>query len=105
VNREAYSHEVISFGFWPGDQNVPDPAFYSYTYPSPPGLEHTILQPRQAFWTTINQSPMALLTYFDMCKAEDPREALLQFLESAYQSGARKAGWDPPLVQRVNLMA
>jgi len=105
VDREAYSHEVISFGFWAGDQNVPDPAFYSYTYPSPRGLEHTMLQPRQAFWTTINRSPMALLTYFDMCKVADPREALLQFLESAYQSGARKAGWDSQLVQRAHLTA
>ena len=45
VTREAYSHEVISFGFWPGDDNVPDASFYSYTAPEPPGLRDHVLYP------------------------------------------------------------
>jgi hypothetical protein len=43
-DKDAYSHEVISFGFWAGDENVPAPAFYSYTYPSPQGLDKTDIQ-------------------------------------------------------------
>lgn len=92
-NKDAYSHEVISFGFWVGDENVPAPAFYSYTYPSPEGLQNTTLQPASATWQMSNGSPMALLMYDDISMLEDPSGALLEFLESAYQAGAKLAGW------------
>lgn len=94
VNREAYSHEVISFGFWPGDDNVPEPAFYSYTFPAPEGLEQTQLQPNAALWTEQNGSPLALLPYEAVRRAGNPETTILQFLESAYQAGVEKAGWD-----------
>jgi hypothetical protein len=94
VTREAYSHEVVSFGFWPGDAKVRAPAFYSYTAPEPPGLADQRLQPEAAYWNAANGSSMALLMYDDLRQLESPREALLDFLESAYQAGARLAGWD-----------
>lgn len=93
VEREAYSHEVISFGFWFGDDNVPAPAFYSYTAPEPAGLTGEPLSPTAARWDT-SRGAMALLMYDDARKAEDPREAILEFLDSAYQAGARTAKWD-----------
>lgn len=89
-DREAYSHEVISAGFWPGDDNVPEPSFYSYTAPSPEGLDKEPLKPQQAKW---NDS-MALLSYHDLRKENDPKAALLDFLESTYLAGAKRAGWD-----------
>ena len=92
VDREAYSHEVISFGFWPGDKNVRSPAFYSYTAPEPEGLTDQPLGPEAAFWAP--EGGMALLMYDDLRKAESPRDVLLEFLESAYQAGAKTAGWD-----------
>src|SRR5918998_2184730 len=92
VEREAYSHEVISFGFWPGDKNVRSPAFYSYTAPEPEGLTDQPLGPEAAFWAP--EGGMALLMYDDMRKADSPRDVLLEFLESAYQAGAKTAGWD-----------
>jgi uncharacterized protein DUF5996 len=94
VEREAYSHEVISFGFWFGDDKVPAPAFYSYTAPEPAGLAGEPLQPDAASWQEANGSHMALLMYDDVRMAEDPRAAALTFLESAYQAGAKAAGWD-----------
>lgn len=103
AEKDAYSHEVISFGFWAGDDNTPAPAFYSYTYPSPEGLEEEPLVPASAQWIDANGSPMALLMYDDLRKIDHPRTALLDFLESAYQAGAKRAGWDiegervPPL--------
>lgn len=94
VNAEAYSHEVISAGFWAGDRNVPEPAYYCYTYPSPPGLDGELLLPRdKARWIQSNGSPMALFTYADMIKEQDPKQALLDFLESSYLAGAKKADW------------
>ena len=50
VTRDAYSHEVISFGFWPGDRNMPEPAFYSYTAPEPQGRTEQSLRPKAASW-------------------------------------------------------
>lgn len=94
VEREAYSHEVISFGFWAGDANIPAPAFYSYTAPEPAGLADEPLSPESAKWNEANGSHMALLMYDDMRNADDLRVAALSFLESAYQAGAKTAGWD-----------
>lgn len=92
-DREAYSHEAISFGFWAGDDQVRAPAFYSYTYPEPDGLRDAPLLPEAASWTP-EGSAMALLMYDDLRRLADPRSALLDFLESAYLAGARRAGWD-----------
>lgn len=100
VEREAYSHEVISFGFWPGDQNVRNPAFYSYTYPAPEGLNEESLQPETAKWVEQNGSPMALLMYDDIRNTDEPGQTLLNFLESAYQAGAKRAGWNTESFKR-----
>ncbi|MDX1365569.1 MAG: DUF5996 family protein [Arenibacter latericius] len=93
-DKDAYSHECISFGFWPGDENVPEPAFYSYTYPSPEGLNKEAIKPASAEWVDSNGSPMALLKYNDLLLSDNPRQDLLDFLESTYQAGAKKANWD-----------
>ncbi|AKD05922.1 DUF5996 domain-containing protein [Pontibacter korlensis] len=93
VEKDAYSHEVISFGFWPGDDQVRFPAFYSYTYPAPKGLDQQPLQPKQASWVDSNGSPMAILNYEELRELDNPRQALLDFLESAYQAGAQLAQW------------
>jgi len=92
--QEAYSHEVISFGFWSGDDGLGAPAFYSYTHPEPAGLRGRPLQPRTAFWQPRNGSSLALYRYDDMRSAADPRAALLEFFESAYLAGAAAARWD-----------
>ncbi len=93
-DKDAYTHECISFGFWPGDENVPEPAFYSYTYPSPDGVKEEAIKPSSAEWVDSNGSPMALLTYKNLLDADNPREELLAFLESTYLAGAKKADWD-----------
>ena len=94
VTREAYSHEVISFGFWPGDDNVPDPSFYSYTAPEPPGLRDHALYPAGARWLEQPTGSLALMSYDLIRTAADPRAQLLAFLQSAYEAGADAAGWD-----------
>jgi len=94
VTREAYSHEVVSFGFWAGDQNVREPSYYSYTAPERPGLREQRLHPEQAFWAEQGSSSMAMLPYEAVRTVADPRAALLAFLESSYQAGAVTAGWD-----------
>jgi Family of unknown function (DUF5996) len=93
VDREAYSHEVISFGFWMGDEKVREPTYYSYTAPEPEGLRRQPLRPSEAFWADPGRSPAAMLPYEAVRSARDPRRTLLSFLESAYQAGALTAGW------------
>ncbi|MDQ3763768.1 MAG: DUF5996 family protein [Actinomycetota bacterium] len=94
VTREAYSRDVISFGFWFGDDGFPEPAFYSYTTPEPPGLSQQPLRPSPARWIERHGSHLAVLRYDDVRALPDPRAAVLEFYESAYQAGARQAGWD-----------
>ncbi|PBC82254.1 hypothetical protein SAMN05428945_3173 [Streptomyces sp. 2224.1] len=94
VTREAYSREVISFGFWFGDDSFAAPAFYSYTAPEPAGLAEEPLEPAAAQWADRGGSHLAVLPYDEARAAADPRAAVLGFYESAYRAGARRAGWD-----------
>jgi hypothetical protein len=94
VAREAYSHELISFGFWAGDKTVREPAFYSYTAPEPAGLSEQPLRPEGARWQASGSSHLAFLAYDEVRNAPDPRGTLLEFLQSAYEAGAFMAGWE-----------
>ncbi len=97
VTREAYSHEIISFGFWPGDANLREPAYYSYTAPEPSGLTDQPLEPASARW--LSEGGTANLLYEDVRRSGSPEDTLLSFLESAYQAGAKTAGWNEPALK------
>jgi hypothetical protein len=92
VTREAYSHETISFGFWAGDDRIPDAAYYSYTAPEPEGLRDQRLPAGE--WVAFGSGSLAFLPYETVRTAPDPRATLLGFLQGAYEAGARLAGWD-----------
>ena len=94
ADKEAYSHEVISFGFWVGDDMTREPAFYAYSYPEPDGLGSASLSPATATWRNDYGYTMAFLPYEALRTQQQPRETLLMFLESAYQIMAQRCGWD-----------
>lgn len=94
VSKEAYSHEVVSFGFWVGDEDIPEPAFYSYTHPEPEGITGRALDGPGAEWHDTGRGHLALLRYEKLRGSEDPRRELLRFLESAYGAGAELRGWE-----------
>jgi hypothetical protein len=94
VEREAYSHEVIAFGFWSGDKNVTEPSYYTYTAPEPPTLTQSVLRPDGALWGPSGSGHLGLLPYAAVRGAADPRAALLDFFQSGYEAGTRAAGWD-----------
>ena len=98
VTREAYSHEVISAGFWPGGGDIKGPAFYTYAAPEPPGLAGQKVKPAAAFYHP--QMKEFLLMYDDVRKAADSREALLSFLQSTYEVAANLAHWDRKELER-----
>jgi hypothetical protein len=85
VTREAYSREVISFGFWFGDDSFPEPAFYAYTAPEPTGLAGQPFQPKTARWVRRNGSHLAVLRYDDARAEDAPRATVLDFYERAYE--------------------
>jgi hypothetical protein len=94
VTAEAYSHEVIAFGWWPGDDRLtPYPAFYSYTAPEPEGLREQPLA-AGAEWQDTGNGSLAVLPYDTVRTAGDPEATLLEFYESAYRAGTESAGWD-----------
>ena len=93
LEKDAYSHEVISMGYWGGDDNLQEPAYYAYAYPSPEGLDSENLEPSYALWQDANGSPMAIMQYHKLIEENNPREVLLQFLESCYQAAGKRGGW------------
>jgi hypothetical protein len=98
LTREAYSHEVISCGFWPGDRKYKQPAFYSYTKPAPAGLDQAIVRPSAAHWDT--QMGEFLLNYEDVRASKSPGQAILDFCQSTYDAGANLAKWDRAALER-----
>jgi hypothetical protein len=101
ISGPAYSHEVCSAGFWPGGGAVDGPAYYSYTVPQPAGIEKAPVRPEAAKWNP--QLSEFILMYDDVRRSDSPEGALLEFLQSTYEAGARLANWDratlecPPL--------
>lgn len=98
VTREAYSHEVISAGFWPGGGDIKGAAFYAYAAPEPAGLSTQKVQPAEAFYDP--QIKEFLLMYDDLRRAPSPHDALLSFLQSTYDAGADLAHWNRKELER-----
>ncbi|WP_112662085.1 DUF5996 family protein [Microvirga flavescens] len=91
VTREAYSHEVSSAGFWPGNDAFPQAAFYSYAYPEPPGFRDWPVVPGAVFDTTLGEF---ILPYDVVRMAADPDAVLLGFLEATYAAAAETGHWN-----------
>ena len=99
ITREAYSHEVISHGWWPGQGPLGKPAFYSYTAPAPDGLAEAHIRPANAFYST--DMSEFLLLYDDVRTAADPDDALMEFMQSTYEAGANLANWPRAELERA----
>ena len=105
MTREAYSHEVSSCGFWPGNRVFPQAAFYAYSAPIPPGLEKaSVLPAGSAYWDT-NLGGEFIFKYEDargiaMKDDASPDQTILDFCQSAYEAGAKLAQWDRASLER-----
>jgi len=98
ITREAYSHEVISHGWWPGQGPLGKPAYYSYAAPAPDGLRNAKLRPGQAYYS--EDMSEFLLLYDDVRTASDPEQALMDSLQTTYEAGADLAHWDRAALER-----
>ncbi len=92
ITREAYSQEVSSLGFWPGNAVAPTPVFYSYAYPEPPGFAETKVQPEAALY--LPKLREFILPYDTVRTAEKPDDVLLDFAQSAYDAASKLGKWD-----------
>jgi hypothetical protein len=92
VMQEAYSHEVSSCGFWPGNEQFPHPAFYSYCYPSPAAFAKQPVKPNEAFFS--GELGEFILLYEVVQRSANPDDTLMQFLQSTYEAASTTAGWD-----------
>ncbi len=96
--REAYSHECISTGWWPGGGPLPEPAFYSYSYPEPSGFAEARVRPADAYYH--RDLKEFVLPYEAVRRAQRPDDGLLDFFQSTYEAGAELGGWDRPALER-----
>lgn len=96
LRRNAMDEAQIEAGWWSGTDAYQKPAYYSFTYPQPEGIEKATIVPRSAHW----EKAMGefLFDYDDLRQSKDPEQELTLFLESTYHAGAERAGWDPDLV-------
>ena len=102
VQAEAYSHEVISAGFWPGNGGYGRAAFYCYAAPVPEGLDKTILSAKGVFNREMGEF---ILDYDDARSAGDPADAVLEFLQESYSAAANAAKWDRANLDRKDQVA
>ena len=104
ITKEAYSHEVISHGFWPGDgEIVKDAAFYAYAAPEPAGFKYRKVLPAKAFYS--GEKNEFFLMYDDVRLAESPEQTLLDFCQSTYEAGASSGDWDRANLERPAVSA
>jgi hypothetical protein len=92
VMQEAYSKEVSSAGFWPGSEDFPSPAFYSYSYPGHPDFGNQKVLPEEVFYNA--DLGEFFLKYEDVQRADDPEGMLLAFLRTTYEAAANTLKWN-----------
>jgi hypothetical protein len=102
VTREAYSHEVISAGFWPGSGDVKGAAFYTYAAPEPAGFKTARVRPEKAFYSPLGEF---LLMYDDVRGSTEPAKLLMEFLQSTYEAGANLGTWPRAELERTTSSA
>lgn len=102
ITKEAYSHEVISHGFWPGDgEIVKDAAFYAYAAPEPAGFKDRQILPAKAFYSA--EKSEFFLMYDDVRLSESPEQTLLDFCQSTYEAGADLGNWYRSNLERTKI--
>jgi hypothetical protein len=97
--REAYSHEVISHGWWPGSGPVLEPAFYAYAVPEPAGFKEAAVRPAAAYYH--RELGEFILPYEAVRRATSPEEEIRAFVDSTYERGATLAKWDRAALERA----
>jgi hypothetical protein len=99
ITREAYSHEVSSCGFWPGNGGLGRAAYYSYAYPAPAGFADAAIRPTEGSYN--RDLGEFLLPYDAVRRAQAPDDTLLAFLQSTYDAAADLGQWNRAELERA----
>jgi hypothetical protein len=99
--REAYSHEVMSHGFWPGGAPVLEPVFYGYVVPEPAGFKEAAVQPAETYYH--RELGEFLLPYEAVRTADDPDKMIWEFIDTTYRQAGMLGGWDLAALDRRRL--
>jgi hypothetical protein len=102
IQSEAYSHEVISAGFWPGNGGYGRAAFYAYAAPVPERLERSVITGPGGFNAELGEF---ILDYEDARRAADPVDTVLKFLQETYSAAVERAEWDRSVLDRTDAVA
>jgi hypothetical protein len=92
VMQEAYSHEVSSCGFWPGNGGFGQAAFYAYAYPEPTGFGKAPMRAPGAYYS--EDVGQFLLPYDAVRTSASPDQVVMAFLQDTYNAAADLAHWD-----------
>jgi hypothetical protein len=101
--REAYTHEVISHGFWPGSGPILEPSFYAYAVPEPAGFKDAKVRPAAAYYH--HELGEFILPYEAVRTAASPEREIVEFIDSTYDRGATLARWDRAMLERPRAAA
>jgi hypothetical protein len=96
LRRNAMDSDLIECGWWSGNEAYPKAAYYSFTFPEPEGINKASIKPSKARWD--DNMKLFILDYDDLLQSNNPENELLGFLESTYQVGVQKSGWDSKLI-------
>ncbi len=99
IRRNAMDAVQVEVGWWSGNATYPKPAFYSFTFPQPPGIEHAEVGPPPARWNPAMGE--FILDYDDLRTSRNPDKDLQTFFESTYRAAAERSGWDANLIGPV----
>jgi hypothetical protein len=99
IGRNAMDAQEIAVGWWPGDARYPQPAFYAYAHPAPPGFSEVRLEPAPARWDA--KLGEFVLDWQDVIASNDPFATALAFARSAARAGCAACDWDPDLASSL----
>ncbi len=95
ITQRSHDAQQIAVGFWPGDERMPEAAFFAYAYPQPDGIEQSVIAPAPAFWSA--EQGLFILRYDDLRNESEPQEELRRFFDSTYEACASRLDWSPSL--------
>jgi Family of unknown function (DUF5996) len=95
IMRNGGDAEQIAIGWWPGDPNHEQAAFFAFAYPAPDGFGDTDLSPAAGRWDA--KLGEYLLDWDDIRESPDPHTAAVEFGRAALRHGCAVCDWDPAL--------
>lgn len=91
VERVAFDEQFVEFGFWPGDENADEPAFFVLAYPFLEGNMPTVSVPG-AYYDPA--SAEYFLKLEDVLRADDPHDTVMRFCHDAFVNIADRQRWE-----------